>query len=99
MYCSFMNTTVEALRKDAYPAAEAALRNFAAVDKIVELEQLSATEEEISQAIALICQQNGINAEQLKEYYSEAFEKALMRSIMTSKVMQLIRDAAIITIA
>ncbi len=99
MYCSFMNTTVEALRKDAYPAAEAALRNFAAVDKIVELEQLSATEEEISQAIALICQQNGINAEQLKEYYSEEFEKALMRSIMTSKVMQLIRDAAVITIA
>ena len=97
MYCSFMNTTEADLRKDAYPAAEAAMRNLAAVDKIVELEQLTATEEEISEAIALVCRQNGLTAEELKPYYSDEFEKALMRSIMTTKVMQLIRDAAIIT--
>jgi len=97
MYCSFMQTTPEDLRKDAYPAAEAALRNLAAVDKIVEIEKLEASQEEIGQAIALVCRQNGITAEQLKEYYSPAFEKALMRSIMTTKVMQLIRDAAHIT--
>lgn len=97
MYCSFMNTTIEDLHKDAYPAAEAAMRNMAAVDKIVELEQLQATQEEIGEAIALVCRQNGITAEQLKEYYSAEFEKALLRSIMTTKVMQLIRDAAVIT--
>lgn len=97
MYCSFMNTTMEDLRKDAYPAAEAALRNHAAVERIVELEKLEATQEEIGRAIALVCRQNGITAEQLKEYYSPEFEKALMRSIMTTKVMQLIRDAAHIT--
>ena len=97
MYCAFMQTTPEDLRKDAYPAAEAALRNLAAVDKIVEIEMLEASQEEIGLAIALVCRQNGITAEQLKEYYSPAFEKALMRSIMTTKVMQLIRDAAHIT--
>lgn len=97
MYCSFMNTTVEDLRKDAYPAAEAAMRNLAAVDKIVESEQLTATEEEISDAIALVARQNNMSVEDLKPYMSEEFEKALLRSIMTSKVMQLIRDAAIIT--
>ncbi len=97
MYCSFMQTTQEDLRKDAYPAAEAALRNFAAVDKIVELEKLEATQEELGQAIALICRQNNLTAEELKPYYDAEFEKAVMRSVMTTKVMQLIRDAAIIT--
>ncbi len=97
MYCAFMKTTEEDLRKDAYPAAEAAMRNLAAVDKIVELEGLTASEEEIGEAIALVCRQNGITAEQLKPYYSEEFEKAIIRSIMTTKVMKLIRDAAVIT--
>ena len=97
MYCAFMKTTEEDLRKDAYPAAEAAMRNLAAVDKIVELEGLTASEEEIGEAIALVCRQHGITAEQLKPYYSEEFEKAIIRSIMTTKVMKLIRDAAVIT--
>ena len=97
MYCSFMQTTPEDLRKDAYPAAEAALRNFAAVDKIVELEKLEASQQEIGEAIALICRQNNMTAEQLKPYYNEEFEKAVIRSVMTTKVMQLIRDNADIT--
>ena len=54
LYCAFMKTTEEDLRKDAYPAAEAAMRNHAAVDKIVELEKLEATQEEIGKALALI---------------------------------------------
>ena len=97
MYCAFMNTTQEKLRQDAYPAAEAALRNFAAVDKIVQLEHLEATQEEIGERIALICQQNNMTVEQLRDYYTPEFEAAVLRSIMTTKVMQLIRDHAIIT--
>ncbi len=96
MYCSFMNTTPEDLRKDAYPAAEAAMRNHAAIEKIVELEHLEASQDEIGEAIALICRQNQITAEQLKPYYDAEFEKAVLRSVMTSKVMQLIRDNAVI---
>ena len=97
MYCQFMNTTEEQLRKDAYPAAEAALKNMAAVDKIVELEQLEATQEELGEAIAIICRKNGVTVEQIKELYDEAFEKAVMRSVLTGKVMALIRDAADVT--
>ena len=98
MYCAFMKTTEEELRKDAYPAAEAALRNFAAVDKIVELEKLEATQEEIGKALALICRQNNLTMEQLKDYYDAEFEAAVMKSVLTSKVMGLIRDAADITV-
>ncbi len=94
MYCSFMKTTPQQLHEDAYPAAEAALRNFAAVEKIVELEGLSATEQEMGEAIAVVCRQNGITTEQFKPYYDEEFEKAIRKSVLTTKVMQLIRDNA-----
>ena len=97
MYCSFMQTTEEDLRKDAYPAAEAAMRNMAAVDKIVELEKLEATQEELTQAITVICRNNGITPEDLKDIYDEEFEKAVMRSVLTGKVMALIREAATVT--
>lgn len=99
MYCNFMKTTEEDLRKDAYPAAEAALRNMAAVDKIVELENLTATQEELGQAIAVICRNNNMTVEEIKEFYDAEFEKAVMRSVLTGKVMALIREYADITVA
>ncbi len=99
MYCNFMKTTEDDLRKDAYPAAEAALRNMAAVDKIVELENLTATQEELGQAIAVICRNNGMTVEEIKEFYDAEFEKAVMRSVLTGKVMALIREYADITVA
>ena len=98
MYCQFMNTTVEDLRKDSYPAAEAALRNHAAVNKIVELEHLEATQEDIGQALAVIARQNNLTIEDLKDYYDEEFEQAVIKSVLTGKVMRLIRDAADVTV-
>ena len=98
MYCSFMNTTVDALRADARPAAEAAIRSQAAIDRIVELENLEADEKEIGEALAIICRQNNMTMEQLKPYYDSEFEKAVINSVLTGKVMALIRDAADITV-
>ena len=94
MYCSFMNTTREALREESRAAAEANLRNQEAIDQIVMLEKIEPSEQEIGEAVALICRQNGLTPEQLKPYYTAEFEKAVIRSVLTSKVMRLIRDAA-----
>ena len=96
MYCSFMGITKEDLHKDTYPAAEAALRRDAAVAEIVRLENLEPTEQEIGEAIALICRQNNITVEQFKPYYDAEFEAAVKKSVLTSKVMQLIRSTAIL---
>jgi len=98
MYCSFMSTTKEALREDVRPSAEAALRADAAVAKITQLENLEVTQEEIGEAVAVICRQNGITVEELKPHYDAEFEQAVIKSVLTSKVMRLIRDAAIITV-
>lgn len=94
MYCSFLNTTADALRQDARPAAETALRSQAAIDRIVELEGLQAEQSEIAEALAQISRQNGITLEQLKPYYDGEFEQAVINSVLTGKVMRLIRDAA-----
>ena len=98
MYCSFMNTTREALREESRAAAEANLKNQAAIDRIVMLEGIEPTEQEMGEAIAMICRQNGLTAEQLKPYYTAEFEKAVIRSVLAGKVMALIRDAADITV-
>ena len=98
MYCSFMNTTREALRKDFQADAEAELRKDAAVRQIVKLEQLEVSKEELGEAVAQICRQNGITVEQLKPHYDEAFEQAVIKSVLTGKAMRLIRDAAVITV-
>jgi len=98
MYCQFMNTTEEQLRKDAEPTARSAIKMRAAVEKIVELEKLEATQQELADACLMICQQNGLTIEQLRDYYTPEFEEAVMNSVLTGKVMRLIRDAANITV-
>ncbi len=94
MYCSFMGTTEETLRADAKADARVAVKLQAAIEQIVALENLEATQEELGQAAALVARQNQLTIEQLKPYYDAEFEQALIRSILTSKVMRLIRDAA-----
>ena len=94
MYCSFMSTTEDALRQDLRPQAENSIRVEAAIARIIELENLEPTQEEIGQALALICRQNQMTMDQLKQYYDAEFEQAVVRSVLTSKVMRLIRDNA-----
>ncbi len=97
MYCSFLNTTKEALRADAEADARNALRCNAAVEKIIQLEQLEATQEEIGQALAMICRQNNMTLEQIKPLYDAQLEKAVVRSVLSGKVLGLIRENAEIT--
>ena len=94
MYCSFMGTDEETLRKDARTTAEAALRSQAAIEKIVELEGLEVDQDDVARALALVCRQNHMTMEQLKPYCDDEFQRAINRSVLTSKVMHLIRENA-----
>ena len=94
MYCQFMNTTEEKLRDDARAGAETSVRVQAAIELIVEMENLEASEDEVGQAVAIIARQNNMTVEQLKPYYDAEFKAAVVRSVLTSKVMKLVRDAA-----
>ena len=94
MYCRFMNTTEEKLREDAYNNAVASVKVQAAIEQIIALENLEATQEEIGEAVAVIARQNRLTVEQLKPYYDAEFEAAVVRSVLTSKAMKLVRDEA-----
>jgi len=65
---------------------------------VVELEKLEAEPDEIAEALALICRQNNMTMEQIKPYYNAELEQAVIHSVLTGKVMRLIRDAADITV-
>ncbi len=98
MYCSFMNTTKEDLRKDAEPSAIAAIKAQAVIDRVVILEGLTAERSEMDKAIEGVCRQNGMTMEQLQPYMGAEFEAAIKRSVLTGKVMALIREAADVTV-
>ena len=96
MYCQFMQTTKEALREENRGNAVASVKVQAAIELIVDLENLEATETEMGEAMAVIARQNRLTVEQLKQYVDAEFTAAVRRSVLTSKVMQLIREAAVV---
>ena len=96
MFCRFTGKSEEQLREDARPEAEQNLRVHAAVERIVELEQIKVTEQEIAEALNDICVQNQMTLEQLQEVYDEAFATAVIRSLQMRKAMTLVRNAAVI---
>ena len=97
MYCNFMTTNEQELLKDMEPAALAQLRQQKAINEIVKLENLQATDEELGQATALVARQNNMTVEELKPYYTPQFREALVQSVLTGKVMNLIRENAVVT--
>lgn len=97
MYCSFMTTNEQELLKDMEPSARAQLRQQKAIDEIAKLENLQVSDEELGQATALVARQNNMTVEELKPYYTAQFREALVQSVLTGKVMSLIRENATVT--
>ena len=97
MYCQFLNTTEEAIRAEYRTTAESTVRLEATIEEIVSIENLEATEEEITEATAVVAQQNHMTVEQLQPYMDAEFKGAIIRSVLTGKVMNLIRENATIT--
>ena len=96
MYCQFLGNTIEDVRKESREQALEMLRIQQTVYEIARLEGLEAQQEEIEQALQLICRQNHITMEQLKAHYDAELEKAVIGNVLTSKVMQVLRENAVI---
>ena len=96
MYCQFTGSSEEDLRQDARDEAESELRVRAAVERIVELEKVEVTDQDMGDALDQICHQNQITMDQLQSVFDEAFKNAVIRSVQNRKVMELIRKAAVV---
>ncbi len=96
-YCSFMNTTEEQLRADLRADAERLVKVRAAIERIVELEGIEATQDDINAACEEICRANNLSAEQLQELYDDAFAESVRFAVVSDKALKLVRAAAVIT--
>ncbi len=96
MYCAFLSTTEEQLRKDAEADAITAIKCRAAAQEIARLEGLEATQQDIGETLAVIARENGLTVEQLKAYDTEEFHQAVVGSVLMRKAMELIRREAVI---
>ena len=97
MYAQFTGQTEEQLREDVRPQAITNLRIRAAAARIAELENLEATQEDITGALNEICHQNGLTMEQLQEYYDEALHDAIVKNVKLRKAMTFVRENANLT--
>ncbi len=97
IYCQFMNMTMEQLWEQTRPAAVQEAKQKQALARIIALENLQVTEEEMASAYALICEENQMTMEQLQPYLTEDFALTVTQAVLNSKAMHLIRDAASIT--
>ena len=98
MYCQFLSTDEETLRSEFRASAESTVKLEAAIEEIVSIENLEATEEEIDEAVDVVARQNRMTVEELKPYFNAEFQQAIIRSILSGKVMSLIREHATVTV-
>ncbi len=97
-YCQFTGSSEEQLRNDARADAEEALRTQKAVERIAELEEVTTDEQEMNEQLELVCRHNNMTMEELKPYLDETFYAAVRRSVITGKVLELLRQKAVVTV-
>ena len=91
-YCQFTGKTLEALREEHIPDAKKALRRQWAVAEVAEAEGIEADEASVAEAIQELCRQNGLTMEELAAHMTEAAQAAIVRNIVTQKVLKCLRD-------
>lgn len=93
-FMAYTGQTIDKLREDFRPRAEKQIKLRLALEKIVEIEKLDATEEEIADEIKRIANAYGMEAEKVKEIVSD---EAIGSDVKVGKAAKFIRDNAVIT--
>ena len=96
-YCQFTGAKEEQLREDTRAEAESALRIQHAAERIALLEGIRASDEEVAEELAGICQQNGMTIEQLRPYMNAEFEQTVAANIRMKKAIAFVRSHAVVT--
>ena len=96
-YCKFAGATPESLREDARADAVQALRMQKAVDRIVILEGLRASQKDLDDAMQVIARENGLSLDQLKGCCDDNFDRAVENSVLSTKAYALVRALADVT--
>ena len=97
LYAQFTGKSIAELREEQRGDARENLRIRTAIEKIVVLEGITVSEEEMNAAVADVAKENGLTAEEMQPYVSEEFLDAVKRSVELKKVMKLVRESAVLT--
>ena len=97
MYAQFTGKEIADLREEQRGEATENLRIRTAIEKIVELENITVSEDEMNDAVSEVANQNHLTAEEMKPYISEEFLDAVKRSVELKKAMKIVRENAILT--
>ena len=92
-YLKYTGSNMEAFRATYRPQAEAQVKTRLALEKIVELENIVATQEELDEEFAKIAKNYGMDVEKVKGMLPE---KEIASGIAMNKALDLVRDTAVV---
>ena len=94
-YCQYLGTSVEEMRKNYRPDAEARVKTQLVIDAIIKAENLSASDEEYEAEVEKYAQENGLVAEDLKARMNDGDRDYLRERATVDKAVRLIADSAV----
>ena len=97
-YAQFTGKTVEQLREEYLPDAQKNLLRQQVIAEIAQAENIEADEQSVADAITALCRENNISIDEMQKYMTEEFQSAVVRSVITDKVLKLIQESAEITV-
>jgi len=93
-YLKYTNASIEDFKASFRPQAEGQVKFRLALEKIVELEKIEATEEEINEQIEKMAKDYGMEAEQVK---AAVPAEEIAKDLAVNKALDLVKESAVIT--
>ncbi len=93
-YLKYTNASIEDFKASFRPQAESQVKFRLALEKIVELEKIEATEEEIAEQIEKMAKDYGMEAEQIK---AAVPAEEIAKDLAVGKAIDFIKENAVIT--
>ena len=97
MYAQFTGKEIADLREEQRGEARENLRIRTAIEKIVELENIIVSDEELAVGVTEVANQNNLTPEQMEPYISDELLDAIKRSVELKKAMAIVRENAVLT--
>ncbi len=93
-YLKYTNATIEEFKESFRPQAESQVKFRLALEKIVELEKIEATEEDINAQLEKMAKDYGMEVEQIKNAVPS---EEIAKDLAVGKAIDFIKDNAVIT--
>ena len=96
-YCQYLGTSVDEMRKNYRPDAEARVKTQLVIDAIIKAENLTVSDEEYEAEVEKYAQENGLVAEDLKARLTDGDRDYLRERATVDKAVRMIADSAVET--